>query len=102
MLGKHPNVCTSFDLWGRFNTEQSLENWLNTTKLLESVLLPEEKIGCEVLLITPSLKIYLDEPDNKLSKILDELLENPKYIVTLQEYVPNSKEQIDTLIPNKD
>ena len=102
LIGKHPNVCTSFDLWGRFNTEGSLDNWLNTTKLLESHLKENEKIGIETLLITPSLKEYLNNSESRLSRLFDNLLDNPKYVVTLQEYVPNSEEQIKELIPSKE
>lgn len=102
LIGKHPNICTSFDLWGRFNTPISLNNWLKTTELLETHLLPGEKINIESLLITPSIKKYLEEEDNELSIIFDKLLDNPNYRVTMQEYVPNSKDQIEHLIPSKE
>lgn len=102
LIGKHPNICTSFDLWGRFNTEDSLNNWLSTTNLLKSQLKEDEKIGIETLLITPSIKEYLLYPNSEISKIFDKLLEDPTYRITLQEYVPNSEEQVKELIPNKE
>ena len=102
LLGKYPNIATSFDLWGRFNTKIALQNWLETTKALEKEIPSNTKIYIETLLITPTLELYLNDEDNEVCKIFDSLLENPKYHVTLQEYVPNSKEQIDQLIPNKE
>lgn len=102
LIGKHPNICTSFDLWGRFNTEDSLNNWLSTTNLLKSQLKEGEKIGIETLLITPSIKEYLLYPNSEISKLFDKLLEDPTYRITLQEYVPNSEEQVKELIPNKE
>lgn len=98
----HPNICTSFDLWGRFNSEISLNNWLNSVKVLETHLNKNEKIHIETLLITPSLKEYLYNDNSKLSILFDELLENPNYVITLQEYVPNSEKQIEELIPSKE
>ena len=102
LLGKHSNICTSFDLWGRFNTEQSLTNWLNTIKKVQSHLKEDEKIHIEILLITPGLEAYLNDTNSNLHKIFDEILENPLFSVTMQEYVPNSEDQIKNLIPSKE
>jgi len=102
LLGKHPNICTSFDLWGRFNTPQSLFNWMNTIKLLMEQLDENEKIHVETLLITPALETYINETNMVLCRIFDELLKNPKISITMQEYVPNSEEQIKELIPSKE
>lgn len=99
-LGLEVDIATSFDLWGRFKSDSAIDTWI--TNLEEVSYNIKKPITIEVILSKPSLEEYLNNPNSRLSVMLDGLLSMPDdFNIVFNDYVPNKEENIQYVPSNE-
>lgn len=91
------DLVTSYDIWGRFNSEKSFNLWRNNLIKVSNIIKP---ITIEFILSKPNIEHYLNKSDVYVN-VLDSLLEDTdKFNVLFNEYVPNTSENIQYVPSN--
>lgn len=88
------DIFTSFDLWGRFQSEESCKQWFNNILKLKDYM----GIGIEMMLSKPGIQNYLYNDTCYEARYFDELLELKEQIhingegITRRELTPDTDE----------
>lgn len=100
-LNVDTDITSSFDLWGRFKNKGAVELWWNNiVKLSETI---KNKPRAEMVLLKPSIKIFLNDEDTDTLRIFYKILDNPdKCIFFFENYVPNNPDNIKYVPTNEE
>ena len=94
-------IVTSFDLWGRFKSEEALNQWWNNFQKLGEVMTTRPQV--EMVLSKPSIDLYMQDADIPEMKVFNQILEHPeKYMFFFENYVPNNPENIKHVPSNEE
>jgi hypothetical protein len=96
--GISSEVISSFDLWGRFENEDSANMWWHNIERLSNET--SHKPRAEMVLCKPSIDIFNNNGDTYTMRIFKKILDNPdKVMFFFENYVPNNPDNI-SLVPS--
>jgi hypothetical protein len=99
--GISSEVISSFDLWGRFENEDSANMWWHNIERLSNET--SHKPRAEMVLCKPSIDIFNNDEDTYTMRIFKKILDNPdKVMFFFENYVPNNPDNISLVPSNED
>ena len=94
-------VISSFDLWGRFENEDSANMWWHNIERLSNET--SHKPRAEMVLCKPSIDIFNNNEDTYTMRIFKKILDNPdKVMFFFENYIPNNPDNISLVPSNED